>query len=276
VWTQKLAGLRGLALARERHWLLAWDGDQLSLWDAAGRCLTRKQAATTLAVACSADDGQAYAASGAEGQLWYLSDELRTRWETRLPARPLAVALSPLGEHLAAADAAGGLQLCDATGRRLWRTTVPRPLDRLAFIPEHPLLVGCAAAALVVCYDLTGRQAWRDSHVANFGSLSVTGNGDRIALACWSEGVCCWDRAGRKLPPLSGLGAVARVKQSYDGSRLLVEDPNHRVSLRKPSGELISECPLEARPVALALDALGRSVAAALADGTLLLLASQS
>jgi hypothetical protein len=265
-----------LALSRERHWLLAWDADRLSLWDAAGRCLTRKQAATSLTAACAADDGQAYAAGGAGGQVWYLSDELRTRWETALTAPPLALALSPLGEQLAVADSAGGLQLYDTAGRRLWRTSLPKPLNYLQFIPEHPLLVGCAATALVVCYDLTGRQAWRDSHVANFGSLSATGDGGRIALACWSEGVCCWDRAGRKLPPLSALGAVARVELSYNGSRLLVEDPDHRVSLRKPTGEVIGECPLEARPVALALDALGKSVAAVLADGTLVSLASLS
>src|SRR5205823_2213784 len=77
-WSQNSPGrVRGLALAREKGWLLAWDEkDFLSLFSPIGTLQARWKAPTPLATACCADDGSAYVALGAKGEIWWLAPDL--------------------------------------------------------------------------------------------------------------------------------------------------------------------------------------------------------
>ncbi len=139
-WSRKLAAPpRGLALARERGWLLVWDSEHnLHLFNRSGDVQARWQAADALADACCADDGGGFAAVGAGGQVWMLAPDLTPRWERLLPQSGTAVALDPFGQYLAAADGRGGLTLFDRTGRTRWNAANARPLQHLAFIPSAP------------------------------------------------------------------------------------------------------------------------------------------
>ena len=89
LWSQSLgARPRGLALAREKGWTLAWDeGHWLHLLNHKGERQAQLRAPAALATACCADDGSAYVAVGSQGEVWWLAPDLMTRWERSLPAQ---------------------------------------------------------------------------------------------------------------------------------------------------------------------------------------------
>ena len=106
-WTHALANpARGLALAREKGWVLAWDNqDWLYLLNQAGERQAQMHAPGKLVAAACADDGSAYVAVGARGEIWWLAPDLHSRWERSVPHPVTALALDPFGQYLAVADA---------------------------------------------------------------------------------------------------------------------------------------------------------------------------
>ncbi len=269
LWTQKVsAPLRGLSLARERGWTLAWDAqDHLHLWDRAGRQQAHRPAGAALTAAACADDGGSIAAVGGRGQVWLLAPDLTPRWERALPQRPAAVAIAPLGDPIAVADAGGMLHLFDAAGRAVWQVSTPRPLRHLAFVAEKPVLVGSADFGLVVCLDADGRCLWRDGLVAHVGSLAVSGDGGSIVLACFTEGLCCYavDRSQPQRIPQAAPCHLADL--SYAADTLLTAGPENEVCLRERDGSVRARFAAEGPVVALALAPLGDFAVLALAEG---------
>jgi hypothetical protein len=258
-WSQTLTEpLRGLALARERGMVLAWDAaDGLHLYNRKGERQALIRAPAPVAAAGCADDGASYAVAAADPpRVWLLAPDLMPRWDCPLPQPPVGLALSPLGERLAIACAGGALHVLDGKGRPCWQADTPRPLRHLAFVPERPILVGSADFGLVMCFDAAGQCLWRDGLVAHVGSLAVSGDGDPIVLACFSDGLCCY-AVGRGTPqrlPLPGPCPLAAV--SYVGDTFLTAERSARVCLRKRDGRVLDEWEAEAPPVALALAAL--------------------
>jgi hypothetical protein len=264
---------RGLALARERGWLLAWDADRsLHLFNRAGDVQARAQAPDALTDACCADDGAGFAAVGARGQVWSLAPDLTPRWERAVPVRGTAVALDPFGLHVAAADGAGGLSLFGHAGRPRWRVADARPLRRLAFVPERPALIAAADFGLVAAFDASGRVLWRDAPVAHAGSLAVGGDGAVIAFACFSDGLCCYSLDGPGRRRIDAAGQCRLTAASYDGDRFLTADLGRRLRLLDGAGGRLGEWEAESPPAAVALDALGGEAFAGLADGRILML----
>jgi hypothetical protein len=260
-----------LSLARERGDLLVREESRLALLAAHnGRRQAEWKAPSLLSAACCADDGSAHAAGGRDGHVWFLAPDLTPRWQKSFPAAVTAVALDPHGLYLAVADGSGRVHLLDRLGRARWRQPVPRPLRHLAFIPEKALLVGTAEFGLVVCLDVTGRCLWRDSLVAHIGSLAVSGDGERIVLACYSDGLWCYAHDRAKPQRLPGIGTCALARLSYDGRALVVADLERRVLLSREGNEGREVFRGEAAVTGLALDALGEQVYVATAGGTVL------
>jgi hypothetical protein len=274
VWSRKLAAPpRGLALARERGWLLVWDSQHgLHLFNRSGEPQARWQSAHALTAAACAEDGGSFAAVGAQGQVWMLAPDLSPRWERTLPQRGTAVALDPFGHYLAAADGRGGLTLYDHNGRSRWHAANARPLQHLAFIPERPVLAAAADFGLVACYGITGSVLWRDGPVAHTGSLAVNGDGTVIVLACFSDGLCCYSLEGPKRRGFPGAGPCRLAAASYDGDAFLTADLGNHLHLRDAVGAVRGEWPLDGAPVGVALSALGDEAYVALADGRILML----
>jgi hypothetical protein len=259
---------RGLALAREPGWLLVWDEHSwLYLLNRTGQRQGQTRARGTLAAVCGADDGSAYAAVGSTGEVWWLAPDLMPRWERTLPHRAVAAALDSFGQYLAVADANGQLHLFSRAGRPVCQVQALRPLVHLAFVTEAPLLVGSADFGLVACFDLTGRCVWRDGLVANIGALTVSGDGARIMLACFSEGLLCYSLAGRRQDrlPLSEPCGLAAL--SYDGRFTLAGTLDSRLLLLDREGQNLTSYPLDHPAAALALAPLADSAFAALPDG---------
>jgi hypothetical protein len=276
LWTAEVApGLQGMALAREGGNLLARDGRHgLFLFDSRGHRLAQQPALAEMVSACCAADGNSFAAIGAAGQVWLLGKDLTPRWERTIP-QGLAVAIDSFGDHVAAADGSGGLHVFDRDGKPLWRTAGPRPLRFLAFVAEAAAVIGSADFGLVTCCDGLGRTLWRDAPVAHTGSLAVSGDGGVVALASYSEGLCCYGVRQSRARSLRAAAPCRLADVSYDGRTFLTAGLDDQVCLRDASGVALTKWALPARPVALALAPLGDRVAVALANGTVHVLATR-
>jgi len=271
-WTHALSARpRGLALARERGWLMAWDDNHwLYLLNQAGQRQAQVRMATPVAAACCADDGSAVAALGAGGEVWWLAPDLTTRWERALAVPALAAATDAFGHYLAAADSRGGLTVFDRAGKTVVQVQSPRPFHFLAFVPAAPNLIASADYGLVACFDLTGKWLWRDGLVTLAGALSVSGDGESIVMACFTEGLQRYNLAGRNLGRLPVIEPCRLASVSFDGRLTLATGMSNRLLLLNDRGQLIASQALEQSPVAIALGALADRANVALPDGRVL------
>lgn len=272
VWSQTLAAPpRGLSLAREKGWLLAWDESHwLYLFDRKGDRQAQLRAPGAVATACCSDDGSAWVAVGARGEVWWLAPDLTTRWEATLPAPALAAAVDPFGQYLAVSDARGNLCVYNRLGRALFRITIPRPLHHLAFAPQVPCLVGAADLGLIAAFDLTGHWLWRDGLVAHVGALAVSADGSQVLMACFSEGILRYGKGGAKQKRLAAPEPCRLVAVTFDGRHLLTGGLGPRLLLLDANGNTLRDHALERPPVALALGALGDFAVVAVNGGPVL------
>lgn len=270
-WTHTLAHPpRGLALTREKGWLLAWDSeDWLYLLNQAGERQAQMHAAGKLAVAAVADDGSAYVAAGTQGEIWWLTPDLRARWEQSVGHSVTAAALDSFGQYLAIADSQGHLSIFDCHGRQLTQVDSQRPLHHLAFIPAAPFFLGASDYGLVAGFDLEGKLIWRDGLVAHIGSFSVSGLGEKVVLACFSEGLQQYDVEGKNLGRQSLTEPCRLASLTYDGQHLLVAGMTTRLLWLDGEYRILSSHSLEKPALAMGLSPLGDRMVVAEANGSL-------
>ncbi len=269
VWSHALAApARGLSLARERGWLLAWDeAHWLYVLNHKAERQAQVRVAGSVVAACCSDDGSAWVAVGERGEIWWLAPDLTTRWQAALPAPALAAALDPFGQYLAVSDTSGNVCLFTRLGRPVFRVQSPRPLRHLAFAPQAPVLVGAAEYGLVAGFDLAGRWLWRDGLVVHVGALSTSADGNQVLLACFSEGILRYGQGGVKQGRLSVPEPCRLVAASFDGQALLVGGLGSRVMLMDSGGKVVSTHDFDRPVVSLALGALADTAVLALGGG---------
>jgi hypothetical protein len=129
-------------------------------------------------------------------------------------------------------------------------------------------LVAAADLGWAGLLDLTtGQWIWSDRPVSHIGSLAVSGTGDAILLACFSEGLRRYGPAGLdrhpiKLPKSCGLVALA-----FSGETGIAAGSGRELYGFTAKGDLAFTRDLEQPPTALALAALGDHAIAGFADG---------
>lgn len=258
-WTRELpSSLLGMGLARESGCALVFDAERsLVRIDPAGQISLRRPAPATVSAAASSDEGKVVAALGRRGQVWLLNAEFDVIWQRSVANRPVAVAIDHLGLAVAVSDESGGLAVFDARGQEMWKASTPRPLLHLAFVPESGALVGAADLGLVCSFDQRGQETWREGLMANVGSLAVSGAGDRIVVACFSEGLRCWSPQKPRLEKLPMTRACRYVAISYAGDAILYAGADYRLTLCDGTGATRDEMTLPAPPGVLAMAALG-------------------
>jgi WD40 repeat protein len=258
-------------LARERDWLLALDGqDGLFLFNHAGAIQAQRPSPVPVAAVCCSKDGSACAIGGSQAAVvCWLAPDLAPRWQRPLPQRATAIALEPLGRYVAVADAGSTLHLLDARGRTVWQATPPRPLAHLAFVPEKAVLFGVADFGLVLCFGAAGECLWRDVLVAHVGSLAVSGDGESLLLACFSDGLYRYSTANPKQQRIPLDSACHLAALSYAGDCLLTAGQDGRVCWRERDGAIRDQISFDGSVAALALSALGDYGIVGLTDGTL-------
>ena len=261
---------RGLALAREKVWTLAWDAqDWLYLLNASGERQAQVHTSAKLSTAACADDGSAYAAGGAHGEVWWLLPDLRIRWERSVGHSVTALALDSFGQYLAVGDSFGTLTILDSHGRQLVQIPSQRPLHHLTFIPAASLLVGASDYGLVACFDFNGKLLWRDGIVAHIGSLSVSGAGEKVILACFSEGLQEYDVKGNNLGRHSLSEPAHLAALTYDPRHLLVAGIGKHLLWLDAQHSVLSTHELEKPAVAIAISPLGDRAVVAQAESSL-------
>jgi hypothetical protein len=268
LWAQSLATpARGLALAREKDWLLAWDDTTVTLLNQAGRLQSQVRLHNSVGAATCADDGSAIAAVGSGGEVWWLAPDLSTRWERAVAGPGVTAALDPFGQYLAVADAKGGVTVFDRLGRNVCQVLSPRHFHYMTWVPGAPYLIGSSDFGLVACLDLAGRWVWRDGLVIHAGSLTVTGDGSVILLACFTEGLQRYNLAGKNEGRLAVVEPCRLAALSFDGSVILAAGLSNRLLLLDRAGQLLNFYSLDRPPDAIALSPLGDRAFAALPDG---------
>jgi PQQ-like domain len=271
LWSQTVSSsLRGLSAARERGWLLVWDAHQnLYLVNHAGERQAQIRPPDDLVAACAADDGRSFVAVGKQGQLSLLAPDLTPRWQRSIERRATAVAVDGFGRRIAVAGADGSLHLYDDSGQLLWTNSSPRPLHFISFIPEKPALVAAADFGLILCYDGAGRCLWRDALVAHLGSLTTSGDGAKIVVACYSEGALAYSLVnGPKARRQVGtVVACQLLASSYAGDVIVTVGLDSTLSLRTADGTLRAEARVDGRPVGMVVNALGTQAIVATAEG---------
>jgi hypothetical protein len=269
IWTLSTgSAIRAICLAREAELLLVRDDNQTIYLITAKGGLQSQMTFAGLAAACISDDGSALAAVGAAGQLWWLAPDLTARWERAVPAGALAVTTDPFGQYVAVTDKKSGLTLFDRTGQMLTRLEVPRPIHHLAFVPSLPHLAASADLGWSGLLDLTsGEWLWSDRPVSHIGSLAVSGGGEVMFLACFSDGLRRYTHAGPdrhtiKLPKPCGLVAL-----SFAGDVGVAAGNGRELYGFNAKGDLTLTRELEHPPTALAMRPLGNRAIVGFADG---------
>jgi hypothetical protein len=261
---------RGLSLAREKTAVLTWDSSHwLYLLNRDGQRQAQRHFDTDLVAGCLSDDGSACVVVSTTGRVWWLSPDLTTRWEIALPATALTAAVDPLGQYVAVADERGNLHLFHRLGQAVGSILCPRPVHHLAFVPEQPLLLASADYGFVGAFDLKGRCLWRDGLVAHVGGLAVTGSGNQIVLACFSEGLHRYGADGQRLERVALEESCRLVAIDFAGKHLLVTGLSKRLLLLNAAGKLLATHALDQPAIAAALGPLGDFTIVALADGTI-------
>lgn len=274
-WSQKLsAATRGLAHARERDWVLAWDANHwMYLFDHGGHRQGQARFAGALVSAAFADDGSAVVAVGTLGEVVWLAPDLMPRWRQTLPHPCLAVAVDPFGQYAAISDRSGNLTLCNRLGQSIFRLKTPRPLHHLAFVPGEPVLLGCADLGLVLCLDMAGTIRWRDGLFANAGALATSGDGSRILVACFSEGLQVYDLQGDKKARIAVPEPCRLAALSFTGQFIAISGmTSQRLFLLDPGGQVLGSHRLDQDIVTLALSPLCDRTVLGLADGSIVAL----
>ncbi len=116
-------------------------------------------------------------------------------------------------------------------------------------------------------FDLAGHWLWREGLVVHVGALAVSGDGNQIVLACFSEGLLRYDGQGKKQGRVSVPEPCGVVSLSFDGRLLLAGGLTGRVLLLNANGEMLASHALEQPLAGGALAALGDSAVLALANG---------
>jgi hypothetical protein len=275
LWSYRSSSaIRGLRLAREPGTLLVWDVNHLVTSLSNGTVTAQWHAPSPLTGAACADDGSAAVAVGATGQIWFLGADLKPRWQREIGGKALAVGIAPFGGVLAVAEGTGAIHFLDNNGHTFCKAANPRPLRYLEFLAERTLLIGSADFSSLAAFNLSGKCLWHDSPVANCGSLSVSGDGLLIALACFSEGLSLYDHRGKKVANSFKPGPCRLAVLSYDGTSILTVGLDGLIRLHDRQGKARSEYRPEAAVVAVDLDALGTTAFVGLADGTVMALAA--
>lgn len=271
-WSRRTAAApAALHLAREAGLIVLRDADHgVSSWGPTGEPLAHRPPAGPLVASSSAEDGRTVVLGGPRGEIIVLRDELSPGWERSVGRRPTALAVAPLGQAIAVADESGSLTVFDADGRQAWQAKAARPLLHLAWVAESGALVGAADFGLVGLYDASGGGVWRDGLVAHVGGLAVSGDGRRIVLACFTEGLKRYS-AEQQRPVSVGKGIAARaIAMNYAGDVLLtIGLEGTTLTRRDAEGQTVEEIALPGPVAGLAADALGEAAVVALTAGEL-------
>src|SRR5581483_10946888 len=133
-----------------------------------------------------------------------------------------------------------------------------------------PVLLAASDFGLVGGLDALGRWLWQDAPVVHLGGLACSGDGQAVAVACFSDGVRRYDAAGRPQPAVPTPEPCRLVAATYGGGRLVAGGVFGGVHGLDAAGTVLWESKCDQPVVGLGLAPLGGRAVVALADGRVL------
>ena len=162
-----------------------------------GRAATISRGFHGLRLVATDDVGRHSAIVSGDSQLSFLNRALSSEWAIDLPDAITALAVSPYGRHLAVGLANGKSVIYDARHQRVCHIETDRPLQFLHFQSGRPAVIGAAEYGQLLEFDFSGRVLWSTNLHANIGGITGTGDGKRLSVATFTQGVKHLDENGQ-------------------------------------------------------------------------------
>lgn len=260
--------LRGCGLLRERQWVYAWDDSRsIYLLDLQGDLIAHRRAPKEIMDVAADEIGDRLVAISRTGDIWWLDRELEPQVEIRVPFDPLSTAVDPFGQYAVVTSQDGKNIICTCTGKKGAEFHTSRPLKHLRFVPQSGQIVAAAEHGLVTSIDYRGQVLWQTSLWSNVGSMAVDGTGSVILLACFGHGLVRFNLSGNREGIYRYDHSPSQVVVDFEGSRIIAASLEQYVTELTYEGTLKASRYLDDKPVALALDALGRYAILGLDNG---------
>lgn len=258
-WTYTAeAPLAGLARSREAGCtVLADTAGGLYRLDPNGQLAAISRGFHGLELLACDDVGRFGAALTEETHLTLFDDRCRVVWSLELPDVAYCLSMEPHGRFLAVSLANGKNVVYDANHRRVFHFETERPLRFLRFLATSRALIGVAEYGFIGRWDFTGAELWSNRLQVNVGDVSCTGDGTRIALAAFNQGVKHLAGTGERLGTYLLEGTAERLSGSFTADRLAVTTLEGHLYWLDGDGELVWGAELPERAVAVQTDPLG-------------------
>lgn len=212
------------------------------------------------------DTGNLGAAIVGERTLLTLDRDLKVRWRANLPEDILAVAVDSHGHYIVATLADGGTIVFSSLKKKVSAFETIRPLSYVQFLTSEPVIMGAAEHGLLCCHTLGGERLWEEKVLSNCGSLSTTGDGQRLMMASFTHGIQVFDDVGETVGAYMIEGTAALAATSFTADRIAAYTLERQCYLIDQDGEplWIADVPEDA--IDLAIDPLGDSVVLSLPE----------
>lgn len=216
------APLVDFALARETgDVLIADQAGGLTRLDRQGRLAAIIRTNRDFQAIAFSDTGEDGVALFAEDQIGWFDRQLQFRWTKSLADEPMALAITPYGQHAAVALASGETQIFAADQKRVSRFVARRPIKHLRFLDDAPELLVAAEYGLLAKYGFDGNPAWMETLWSTVGGMAVTGDGKSIFLAGFNLGLQVFDGEGQSRGVFAMEGTNGQVSCSVEPHSVL-------------------------------------------------------
>ena len=108
---------------------------------------------------------------------------------------------------------------------------------------------------------------WNQSLWSNVGDLAVTGDGGTILLACFSQGIQCYEGTGRQVGSYQLDGTVSRVSTSFQPGHIAAATLERHFYYLKSDGQVEFQATLPDVACRVACDPVGKGVVIGFAEG---------
>ncbi len=271
VWSYNTeASLVSLTVARETGEVVAADTlGGVYLLDRLGRIKLVSRGFGGLHAFCFSDVGNGGLAILGKSTICRFTSKLKVQWKTQLHATALSVAIDPYGHNFAVGLADSSNQIYSRRKKLLAEYSSIRPLSFLNFVVSKRRLIGAAEQGSFCCFDFRGRELWQDNPWTHVGEMSITGDGDLIALASLNLGIQCYDGRGNKKSSLYVEGTVEHISVSYQGTRVAVSTVEQQLYWLDQEGEILWAANVPTPVKSLQTLPWGDGLVVGLEDGTL-------
>lgn len=260
--------LKSCSLMREKQRIVVLDDSNgICVLTPRGELLAQRRAPKEVIALATDDVGERLAAASRTGEIWWLDDELQIQHESRILFVPIAAAMDSHGNYLVVAGADGRNVLIDREGRKVSEFQARTGLTFLTFNPVDGAIVGADEQGYLCSHRFDGALEWETRHGANIGGLAIDGDGSTILLACFAHGLARYGGDGKKHGVYRYEHAPAMVCIDYQGSRIITASLERTLTELTYEGTLRGSRILLERPIAMALDALGRYLVLGFAHG---------